>query len=225
MSKKVMLLTGASRGIGKSIYDRYKDEYDIVTVHRSQGATIQGNLVDWKFREDVIKQVDPDVVINNAGFHGFSLWGIAVNGVAAAHLMMGFHKKMSRGHIINISSIRSTFQGFERRGVDTYDDIAYNCGKAMCTSASLQLASLRTKPVNVVCIEPGVVRTNMYPNMPEAQYVDEDQWDNTVYTPLVPDDIVNTIDWVLKQPPWINISLLRMNTNSNLIPPNDQNPS
>ncbi len=221
MSKKVMLITGASRGIGKSVLERYKDEYECVTVHRSPGATFQGNLVDWKFREDVIMNVNPDVVINNAGFWGFALWGIAVNGVAAAHLMMGFHKKMQRGHIITISSLRSSFQGYERRGSDTYEDIAYNCGKAMATSCSMQLSMMRTKPVNVVCLEPGVVKTDMYPNMPDPQYVDEGQWDNSVYTPLMPSDIVNTIDWIIKQPPWINMSLIRMNTNSTLTPKNN----
>ena len=217
MSKKIMLITGASRGIGKQIHDRYKDEYECVTVHRSPGATMQGNLVDWKFREQVIKDVNPDVVINNAGYWGFALWGIAVNGVAAAHLMMGFHKKMERGHIITISSLRSSFQGYEKNKNPTqviYDDIAYNCGKAMATSCSMQLSLIKNKPVNVVCIEPGVVKTDMYPNMMDPEYADVDKWTNDMHTPLMPSDIVNTVEWILQQPPWINLNLIRMNTNS-----------
>lgn len=215
MSKKVMLITGASKGIGKAVLERYQDEYECITVHRSAGATFQGNLVDWKFREEVIKNVNPDVVINNAGYVGFSLWAIAVNGVAASHLMMGFHKKMSRGTIINISSVRAGFEGFEK-GPITYESIAYNCGKAMASSCSLNLANMRTKPVNVVCIEPGIVKTNLYPDMPDPQYVDENQWDPMLFTPLMPHDIVNTIDWVLKQPPWVNMSLIRMQSASKM---------
>jgi NADP-dependent 3-hydroxy acid dehydrogenase YdfG len=215
MSKKVMLITGASRGIGKAVYDRYVDEYEIITVHRSAGATIQGNLVDWQFREKVIKEVNPDVVINNAGFAGFSLWAIAVNGVAAAHLMLGFHKKMSRGHIITISSLAADFKGFEKMS-GTYEGIAYICGKSMASSCSQQLANMRTKPVNVVCIEPGIVKTNMHPELNDPTYTDIDQWDNSVYTPLMPSDIVNTIDWALNQPPWININMIKLNTNSTL---------
>jgi NADP-dependent 3-hydroxy acid dehydrogenase YdfG len=213
MSKKVMLITGASRGIGKSIYEKYKDEYDCITVQRSSGATIRGDLIDWKFREKLINDINPDVFINNAGMYGSPLHSLALNGIAATHLMIGFHKKMSKGHIIAISSLRSSFQGFEI-GTKSYENIAYNCAKSMTTSCSVQLSMLKTKPINVVCIEPGIVKTDLVPNIKDPVYVEKDQWINTVYTPLSTDDIVNTVDWVLKQPPWINLSLIKVNSNS-----------
>ena len=218
MSKKVMLITGASRGIGKAIHDRYVDEYEILTVHRGPTATFQGNLVDWQFREKIIMEANPDVVINNAGFSGFPLWAIAVNGVAAAHLAIGFYKKMTRGHIITISSIASTFTGHER-GVRSYEGIAYNAGKAMATSVSLQLANLRDKPINVVCIEPGVTKTDMRPDIGDPTYTEPEVWDPSVYTPLMPNDIADTVDWVLKQPPWVNMQLIKMNPSSRMQKP------
>jgi hypothetical protein len=76
---------------------------------------------------------------------------------------------------------------------------------------------MRNKPINVVCIEPGIVKTNMHPTLSDPVYGNIDEWDNSVYTPLMPTDIVNTIDWALNQPPWINLNLIKLNTNSMLV--------
>ena len=70
--KKKMLITGTTQGIGKEIYDYYKESYDVITINRRE---FEGNnlICDLSIVDEVIKvtkaikDMEIDILINNAG--------------------------------------------------------------------------------------------------------------------------------------------------------------
>ncbi len=114
MSKKRVLLTGGSRGIGKAIYEELKNEFDVVCPSRDE--------LDLSSLESIHNyfQVEPkfDVLINNAGINIIKeIEDIldediekmnTVNLVAPLKLIQYCVKNMKQnrfGKILNISSI------------------------------------------------------------------------------------------------------------------------
>ena len=212
MSKKTMLITGASKGIGRACLDKFKDDYNIITVHRSAGATMQGDLTDQVFQDTVIKTVMPDIFINNAGgLTGEPTTTLDLNGFAACKLLIEFHKKMKSGHIINISSIAANEQG--NPGIE-YDDIAYAGSKKMLSAISLMLHKQKNKPVKVSCLELGPTYTDKFLDRPAPEYPKTSGWTTNSYTPLSVDTITNTIEFILNQSEWVNTTIFRIDTNS-----------
>jgi len=116
MKKRTILLTGASRGIGKSIYDLLSKEYQIIAPTREEL-----NLSDNASIENFIKKnktTPIDIIINNAGINS-PQWIdevtdeniekiIQTNLIAPIKLIRGLvgnMKKNKWGRIINISSM------------------------------------------------------------------------------------------------------------------------
>ena len=64
---KKILITGASRGLGKAFVEELKNDYEIISTARSGDVTIHGDLSDNKFVQMLIDEVDADIIINNAG--------------------------------------------------------------------------------------------------------------------------------------------------------------
>lgn len=208
-----MLITGASKGIGKACYDTFKDQYDVITVYRSNGANYQGDLTDIKFQDLILEKIDPDVFINNAGgLTGDPQYTLNLNGFAACRLLLGFHRKMTSGHIINISSIAAHDQYYTN--VD-YDEIAYGSAKKMLSTMSLSLHSQKNKPVKVSCIDLGPTYTDAFYNRSAPEYPPEENWNNNSPTPLSTNDVTDTIKNILSQPVWVNTTTIRLDTNSN----------
>jgi len=114
MSKKTVLLTGGSRGIGKAIYDELKDDFNVLTPLREELDLSDLNSIDNYFKSSL----NIDILINNAGINIIKeIENIldediekvnTVNLVAPLKLIQHCIKNMKtkkQGKIVNISSI------------------------------------------------------------------------------------------------------------------------
>ena len=134
------------------------------------------------------------------------------NFIAAGHLMTEFYKKMSPGSsIINITSSCAVIHGYPSM---TNWRIMYQTSKNALKKLSENLSESRTKNIRVTSLEPAHVDTEMTSgkenealNVPAENY---NKQDIDVFLPMKVEYIAETIEWVLKQPPWVQISNLRL---------------
>lgn len=173
---QTMLITGASRGIGKALADYFCD-YDVIGL-----STKDGDLRDEQFRKDIINRFKPDVFINNAGVISADIVEILdVNTTAAIHLLDGFYHKMDSGHIINIGSMRSQSNGFHLKQMDR---VHYSISKKSLREASNFYSDLNK--VKVTCLDIGTVDTDIN--------------NRKINNPMHTQDIVNVVDYILSLP-------------------------
>lgn len=122
---KKMLITGTTQGIGREIYDRFKDRYDITTINRRPfpGNNILCDLSDLAQVQQlchILSDTAFDILINNAG----GAEPIRFVDISAGTLVrctnLNYHapillmqtvlegmRKRNYGRVINISSIAS----------------------------------------------------------------------------------------------------------------------
>jgi len=108
-----VLVTGGSKGIGKAIVDKLKDNYEVTSISRSEGY-------DLTKPEDLVKvkqlAKDCDILINNAGGVGSNPneWRLALykNYVIMAELIESYlTREKAFGRVITISSIYGKEKG------------------------------------------------------------------------------------------------------------------
>ena len=114
INKKTVLLTGASRGIGKAIFDEIKDDFEVLTPSREELNLNELSSIKNYFT--TVRNID--ILINNAGIN--IIKGIEeivdddiekinnINLVAPLKLIQHCMKNMKAnrfGKIVNISSI------------------------------------------------------------------------------------------------------------------------
>jgi|TARA_Y100000034_G_scaffold136513_1_gene213479 NADP-dependent 3-hydroxy acid dehydrogenase YdfG len=205
--KKQMLLTGASKGVGKECLKYFEDKYDIVSVARSGNVSERGDLRDKEFVEFLVYKYNPSIVINCAAVWKEDYYDILeTNFISPAYLTLEFYKKMNRGHIINICSSSANSTGWS--GIE-YDRINYNISKSAFKKFSNMLQTSKNNSIKVTTIEPAQINTDMgepVVGIDDSEY--EIQTKELV--PMKPSYIAEVIDWVLNQPDPVVISSIEI---------------
>lgn len=228
--QKTILITGASSGFGKATAELLaKEGHKFILVSRREellkqikkelAVDVYIAAIDVRNRDQVkdffntipSEYKDIDVLINNAGLAAglepatdtnLDDWDVMVDTNVKGLMYMtrfalDYMKKRNKGLIINISSIAA--------------DVPYKGGnvyggtKAFVKQFSRNLRTdLFGTEIKVTNIQPGIAETEFSivrfkGDVEKAKKVYEDT------RALKPEDIANTIAWVINQPPHVNI--------------------
>jgi len=213
MNKPIMLITGVSRGVGLACAEYFSEKYTIIGVSRTDGpyVTDKGSVTDLVFRKCLILKYKPDVFINNAGVGGNAPYYkiIQTNAEAAADLMLGFCDKMETGHIINISSWLATISLNNHSPHGGYGELTYQATKKLVKNMSKELVSRNNGKIKITSIEPQCIDTEMVQDFLKSRpYI----------KPMSPKYIAETIDWIINQPPWVNVDSICLSNFKILVP-------
>ena len=213
MNKPIMLITGASRGIGLACAKYFDKSHSIIGIARTPGefVTEMGDITDPIFRNMIVEKYTPDVFINNAGVNGNTNINtlININVEAAGILLINFYKKMLKGHIINLSSWSANTSGGVNSGLG---ELCYKSSKLFIKNLSNDLSNKRAKPLLITSLEPQLVYTEMIKSF-NSYHPTEDDYSNyqfKSYTPMSSNYIAETIHWIITQPPWVCIKSLEI---------------
>ena len=203
LNRKVVLVTGGSRGLGSSIVKKFaRLNYDVIINYKesSEIAELLGEEVKKKYgvdfitiKADISSESDVknmvelsiekfgkiDVLVNNAGIAIDTLYEdknvenfkkiLNVNLIGTFLVSKYVSKYMlenKSGNIINISSTN---------GIDTYYPYSmdYDASKAGIISLTHNLARQLSPYINVNCVAPGWIKTDMNKDMDKEFMADE----------------------------------------------------
>ena len=163
--KKTILLTGASRGIGKAIFEKLEKDYTVIAPDREELDLADNQSIDAFIKKN--KDLHIDIIINNAGINS-PQWieetdddniekTLQVNLIAPIKIVRGFVGNMKQnkwGRIVNISSMF----GVIARGKQTLYSSTKHGINGMTKALALELAKDNIL-VNAVC--PGFTATDL----------------------------------------------------------------
>ncbi|WP_417597902.1 SDR family oxidoreductase [Oceanospirillum sp.] len=228
MNKPLIVITGASSGIGASMAKRFSEEgHPLLLVARRLDNIQALNLPNTLCREvdvtdrvafdsaikDAEAQYGPvDCLINNAGVMLLGQiesqdpdeWRkmFDVNVLALMNGMQAVLEDMKARHsgtIINISSVA---------GKKSFANHAAYCGTKFAVSAITENVreEVADSGVRVMAICPGAVETELLGHTTSQEIIDGyEAWKTSMGGILVPDDIARTAVFMYTQPQGVNI--------------------
>lgn len=163
---KKVLLTGASRGIGKAILDVLSsDEYEIFAPDRNELNLLDSDSVDRFCKK--YKDLDIDIIINNAGINKINQIEsisdeeisetLEINLISPIKLIRNFiphMKNVKYGKIVNIASIWSVVSK-EKRAIYSASKSGLN---GLTKALSIELGCYN---ILVNSVSPGYTRTEL----------------------------------------------------------------
>ena len=204
--KKIALITGGTSGIGAAIAQNLSNEYEVITVSRSENATVRGDLRNNFFREYLVEKYTPDIFINNAAALFYDPYQmLEMNGTVPVDLLLKFYEKMPSGIILNISS-----QSAERhvRPKEELTKSLYSIGKKYLKETSISLNYSKNKPIKVMCLSPAATHTPIIEKITNYVPKEEDYtnytWEESIAW-MKPEEVANIVRYMIDLPPHVAI--------------------
>ena len=182
MPQKV-IVTGATRGIGKAICEKFTDrDFEVIGLARKKDNVpwsiyecdvSNSTSLEAVFNEIVDSHGTPHILINNAGTYLGATWDqesleqydqtMSVNARAVFQLSQLFAKRLiaenQKGAIVNVSSVSGRIGSI---------DPAYAASKAAVDALTKSFArGLAKSGIRVNAVSPGPVNTDLASNIPE----------------------------------------------------------
>ena len=240
MNKKTVLVTGSSIGLGAKIIEKFaSNNYNCVInylTHEQEALNLKNEIInkynvkcicikaDITNDNDVFNMYNEiidnfgkiDVLINNAGISNDNLienktkedfmkiFEVNVYGTFNLSKLIGKHMYENKtGKIINISSTNA---------IDTYYEysIDYDASKAAIINLTHNLANIYSPYVNVNCICPGWINTNMNKNM-SSDFKKEEENKILLKRFAEPSEIANVVYFLsTDDAKYVNDSIIRV---------------
>lgn len=203
----MILITGGTSGIGKSISDLLRQSHKVVTIGRKETADEQGDLLDVNFRNKIVEKYTPDIFINNAAILSKNKNLIfELNGKIAVELLEKFYSKMQNGIIINIGSVCTEKSLSENK---SKVPIEYIMAKKYLKEKSLEYHYSKLKPIKVCSVSFGAVDTDLIIPFSGGFRPSENDYNNFDWYQSIAfmktSDVANIIKFIIDLPQWITI--------------------
>lgn len=229
---RIVLVTGASRGLGRAIVQKFLDNHDIVYVNYNK-SQIEAEKISKAYKNAILVQADVskeqevieminkikeeqgklDVLVNNAGIAIDTTFEdktkenfrktLDVN-LIGPFLVSKYAKEiMQEGSIINISSTN---------GIDTYYtySLDYDASKAGLISLTHNLADYFAPNIRVNAVAPGWINTEMNKEL-DAEYVKKECEHILLNRFAEPEEIANVVFFLASEnASYINNTVIRV---------------